>query len=135
MATTEPPPLRSLLHQVRAMVCESLKTVLDASLPSRMVHTLELRPSSVYRKLGAGRPPALHGNHADHLLPKLGGRFFIGEHLAQDRRVDGAELVISKYRKTPWTSTQRRNRILILVTATISPRPALLQDTALKDAG
>jgi len=25
--------------------------------------------------------------------------------------------------------------MLILVTATISPRPALLQDTALKDAG
>ena len=90
------------------MVCESLKTVLDASLLSRMVHTLELRPSSVYRKLGAGRvgrvereeedglgdllrrAPALHGNHADHLLPKLGGRVFIGEHLAQDRRVDGA---------------------------------------------
>ena len=44
------------------------------------------------------------------------------------------ELVISKYRKTPWTSTQRRNRLLILVTAIISPRPALLQDTALKDA-
>src|SRR5271156_4115440 len=73
-----------------AMVCESLKTVLDASLPSRMVHTLELRPSSVYRKFGAGREgriereeedrlrdflrraPALHGNHAGHLLPKLG---------------------------------------------------------------
>ena len=30
------------------------------------------------------------------------------------------ELFISKYRKTPWTSTQRRNRLLILVTATIS---------------
>src|SRR5271154_6839315 len=75
---------------------------------SSEVHTLELRPSSVYRKLGAGRvgriereeedglrdflrrPPALHGNHADHLLPKLGGRVFIGEHLAQDRRIDGA---------------------------------------------
>ena len=38
-----------------ATVCESLKTVLDASLPSRTVHTLELRPSSVYRKFGAGR--------------------------------------------------------------------------------
>jgi hypothetical protein len=29
---------------------------------------------------------------------------------------------------------QRRNRMLIPVTATISPRPALLQDTVLKDA-
>jgi len=40
-----------------AMVCESLKTVLDASLllPSRTVHTLELRPSSVYRKLYSRR--------------------------------------------------------------------------------
>jgi hypothetical protein len=44
------------------------------------------------------------------------------------------ELFISKYRKTPWTSTQRRNRMLILVIATISPRPALFHDTALKDA-
>ena len=34
------------------MVCESLKTVLDASLPS---HALELRPSSVYRKLYSRR--------------------------------------------------------------------------------
>src|SRR5277367_6713152 len=34
-----------------ATVCESLKTVRDASLPSRTVHALELRPSSVYRKL------------------------------------------------------------------------------------
>ena len=38
-----------------AMVCESLKTVLDASLPSRTAHTLELRPSSVYRKLCSRR--------------------------------------------------------------------------------
>src|SRR5277367_6889469 len=39
------------------MICESLKTVLDASLPlpSRTVHTLELRPSSVYRKLCSRR--------------------------------------------------------------------------------
>src|SRR5271170_649922 len=77
-------------------------------IPSRMVHISELRPPSVYRKFGAGRegrverkeedglgdflrrPPALHGNHAGHLLPKLGGRVLIGEHLAQDRRVDGA---------------------------------------------
>jgi hypothetical protein len=29
---------------------------------------------------------------------------------------------------------QRRNRTLILVTATISPRPALFHDTAHKDA-
>ncbi len=36
------------------------------------------------------------------------------------------ELVISKYRKPPWTSTQLRNRMLMLVAATISPRPALL---------
>jgi hypothetical protein len=42
------------------------------------------------------------------------------------------ELFISKYRKTPWTSAQRRNRMLIRVTATISPRLALLQDTALE---
>jgi len=35
-----------------AMECESLKTVLDASLPS---HALELRPSSVYRKLYSRR--------------------------------------------------------------------------------
>jgi hypothetical protein len=41
------------------------------------------------------------------------------------------ELFISKYRKTPWKSTQRRNRMVILVTATISPRPALFHDTAL----
>jgi len=72
------------------------------------VHTLELRPSSVYRKLGAGREgriereeedglgdflrhsPALHRNHTGHLLPNLGGRVFIGKHFAEDRRVDGA---------------------------------------------
>ena len=90
------------------MGCESLKTILDVSLPSRTAHNLELRPSPVDRKFGAGRegcvereeedglrdflrrPPALHGNHADHLLPKLGGRVFLGEHLAEDRRVDGA---------------------------------------------
>jgi hypothetical protein len=35
-----------------AVVRESLKTVLDASLPS---HALELRPSSVYRKLYSRR--------------------------------------------------------------------------------
>jgi hypothetical protein len=29
---------------------------------------------------------------------------------------------------------QRRNRMMILVTATISPRPALLHDTALKES-
>ena len=38
-----------------AMVCKSLKTVLDASLPCRTAHTLELRPSSVYRKLYSRR--------------------------------------------------------------------------------
>ena len=37
------------------MVCESLKTVLDATLPSRTVHALELRPSSVYWKLDSRR--------------------------------------------------------------------------------
>src|SRR5271156_5110803 len=90
-----------------AMLCESLKTVLDASSPSRMIHTLELRPSSVYRKFGAGRegriereeedglrdflrhPPALHRNHTDHLLPNLGGLVFTGKYFADDRRVDG----------------------------------------------
>jgi hypothetical protein len=45
------------------------------------------------------------------------------------------ELFISKYRKTPWTTTEFRNRMLILVTATISPRPAPLQDTALNNVG
>src|SRR5271168_5317767 len=68
--------------------------------------TLELRPSSVYRKLGAGRegriereeedglgdlvrrPPALHGNHTDHLLPNLGS-CVSGKRFADDRRVDG----------------------------------------------
>jgi len=38
-----------------ATVCESLKTVLDASLPSRTAYALELRPSSVYRKLCSRR--------------------------------------------------------------------------------
>ncbi len=87
------------------MICESLKTVLDASLLSRTVHTLELRPTAIDRKLGAGRegriereeedglgdflrhPPALHRNHTDHLLPNLGGRVFIGKRFAEDRRV------------------------------------------------
>jgi hypothetical protein len=45
------------------------------------------------------------------------------------------ELIISKYHRTPCTSTLLRNRMPILVTTTISPRPALLQDTALRDAG
>src|SRR5271169_4561994 len=76
--------------------------------PSWTVQALELRPTAIDRNLGAGRegrierkeedrlcdflrrPPALHGNHAAHLLPKLGGRVFIVEHLAQYRRVDGA---------------------------------------------
>src|SRR6516164_8953356 len=58
----------------------------------------ELRPTAIYRKLGAGRedrvereeddglgdflrsPEALHGSHAGHLLPNLGGRVFIGKH-------------------------------------------------------
>src|SRR5260370_40986637 len=75
--------------------------------PSGRFTTLELRPSSVYRKLGAGREgriereeedglgdlvrrsEALHRAHSGHLFPKLSGRVFIGEHLAQDRRVDG----------------------------------------------
>src|SRR5271168_543895 len=69
------------------------------------VQALELRPSSVYRKFGAGRegrikrekedglrdflrlPPALHRDHTDHLLPDLGGRVS-GKRLADDRRVD-----------------------------------------------
>src|SRR5271169_487879 len=89
-----------------ATVCESLKTVRDASLPSRTVCALELRPSSVYRKLSASRegrverkeedglrdflrrPPALHRDHADHLLPSLGG-CVAGKRFADDRRVDG----------------------------------------------
>ncbi len=45
------------------------------------------------------------------------------------------ELVSSKYRRNPMDDQVVRNRQLILVTATISPRPALLQDAALKDAG
>ena len=75
---------------------------------SSRVSLLELRPSSVYRKLCAGRegriereeedglgdflrrPPALHRDHTDHLLPNLGGRDFIGKRFAEDRRVDGA---------------------------------------------
>src|SRR5271155_4499948 len=98
-------------HRVRycikcATVCESLKTVLDASLPSRTVHALELRPSSVYRKLGAGRegrverkeedglrdflrrPPALHRDHANHLFPNLSD-CVSGKRLFDDWRVDG----------------------------------------------
>src|SRR5271167_4305981 len=75
--------------------------------PSWTIQALELRPSSVYRKLGAGRegrvereeedglgdflrrPPALHRDHTDHLLPNLGGLVFTGKHFADDRRVDG----------------------------------------------
>ena len=34
-------------------------------------------------------PQRFIGNHAGHLLPNLGGRVFIGKHLADDRRVDG----------------------------------------------
>jgi hypothetical protein len=88
------------------MLCESLKTVLDASLPSRMVHTLELRPSSVYRRFSSGRegrverkeedglrdflrrPPALHRDHANHLFPNLSG-CVSGKRFVDDRRVDG----------------------------------------------
>jgi hypothetical protein len=47
---------------------------------------------------------------------------------------DFLELLISKCRKTPCTSTQRRNRVLILVTAAMSPRPTLVHATALNDA-
>src|SRR6185437_2525078 len=67
----------------------------------------ELRPTPVHRKFGAGRKSrierqeedglcdflrrseALHGNHADRLLPNLGGHGFIGKHFVEDRRVDG----------------------------------------------
>jgi hypothetical protein len=75
--------------------------------PSWTVQALELRPSSFDRKFGTGRegrierkeedglgdffrrPEALHGNHADRLLPNLGGHVFIGKHFVEDRRVDG----------------------------------------------
>src|SRR5271168_1780166 len=88
------------------MVCESLKTVLDASLPSRTVHNLELRPTPIDRKLGTGRdgriereeedglgdflrrPPALHRDHTNHLFPNLSG-CVSGKRFADDRRVDG----------------------------------------------
>ena len=50
-----------------ATVCESSRTVLDASLPSRTVHTLELRPSSVYRKFGAGREGRIEREEEDGL--------------------------------------------------------------------
>src|SRR5271155_2724859 len=74
--------------------------------PSWTVQALELRPSSVYRKLGAGRegciereeedglgdlvrrPPALHRNHTNHLFPNLSG-CVTGKRFADDRRVDG----------------------------------------------
>ena len=49
------------------MVCESLKTVLDASLPSWTVHTLELRPAPVYRNLGAGREGRIEREEEDSL--------------------------------------------------------------------
>src|SRR5271169_5845539 len=76
--------------------------------PSWTIQALELRPSSVYRKLGAGRegrvereeedglrdflrrPPALHRIDVAHLPSDLGSHVFLGEHLVQDRRVDGA---------------------------------------------
>ena len=71
------------------------------------VHTLDLRPSSVDRKFGAGRegrierededglcdfvrrPPALHRDHVNHLLPNLGDGAG-GKRFSEDRRVDGA---------------------------------------------
>jgi len=89
-----------------ALVCESLRPS-SMPAPSWTVQALELRPSPVYRKLGAGRegriereeedglgdlvrrPEALHRAHTDHLLPKLGGHVFIGKCFADDRRVDG----------------------------------------------
>src|SRR5713226_5992020 len=75
--------------------------------PSWTVQALELRPSSVYRKFGAGRegriereeedglrdflrrPPALHRDHTNHLLPNLRGCVFTGKRFGDDRRVDG----------------------------------------------
>ena len=65
----------------------------------------QLRPTAIDRKLGAGRegriereeedglgdllrrPPALHGNHAGHLLLNLGGR--IAKRFLDDRRIGG----------------------------------------------
>src|SRR5277367_1680500 len=73
---------------------------------SKFDPALELRPTPVDGQFGTGRegrvereeedglgdlvrrPPALHGNHADHHLPDLGSRFS-AKRFAQDRRVDG----------------------------------------------
>ena len=66
VATTEPPPLRSLLHQLR----NGMRVIEDRSgcqLTPRMVHTLELRPSSVYRQFGAGREGRIEREEEDGL--------------------------------------------------------------------
>ena len=104
MATTEPPPLRSLLHQVR----NGMRVIEDRSRCQLALHALELRPSSVYREFRPGRVgrvereekdglcdflrrcEALHRIGFGHLRYGPRGQVLIEPHFSDDRRFGGA---------------------------------------------